>query len=149
MWYVIIIIIVIIINIIVRIISITITTGKRTIPALLKSSIVTPFPKVTPPREIESDLRPISLTCNASKGHEGICFATGYYPRLTAKSTCGSMRVRDIRRLTVLLYMLQAIYEATDCGYAGARIFYANFSKGFDLIESQYPNDGTSTTRCR
>ena len=34
-----------------------------------------------------------------------------------------------------LLYMLQAIYEATDSGDAGARIFYADFSKGFDLID--------------
>ena len=34
------------------------------IPALLKSSIVTPIPKVSPPGLIEQDLRPISLTCH-------------------------------------------------------------------------------------
>ena len=33
------------------------------IPAFLKSSIVTPIPKVSPPRLIQQDLRPISLTC--------------------------------------------------------------------------------------
>ena len=33
------------------------------------------------------------------------------------------------------LYILQAIYEAMDSGDAGARIFYADFSKGFDLID--------------
>ena len=32
-------------------------------PSLLKSSIVTPVPKVNPPNHIESDLRPMSLTC--------------------------------------------------------------------------------------
>ena len=31
--------------------------------------------------------------------------------------------------------MLQAIYEAVDGGEASARIFFANFSKGFDLID--------------
>ena len=37
------------------------------IPALLKSSIVTPIPKVSPPGFIEQDLRPISLTCTMAK----------------------------------------------------------------------------------
>ena len=30
---------------------------------LLKRSIINPLPKVSPPQEIQSDLRPISLTC--------------------------------------------------------------------------------------
>jgi len=34
-----------------------------------------------------------------------------------------------------LLYMLQAIYEAVDGGEASARILFADFSKGFDLID--------------
>ena len=41
------------------------------IPSLLKSSIVSPLPKVIPPRAIESDLRPISLTCTFVKVMEG------------------------------------------------------------------------------
>ena len=41
------------------------------IPSLLKSSIVSPLPKVTPPRAVESDLRPISLTCTLVKVMEG------------------------------------------------------------------------------
>ena len=32
-----------------------------------------------------------------------------------------------------ILYMLQAIYEGVDSGYSGVRIFFADFSKGFDL----------------
>ena len=31
--------------------------------------------------------------------------------------------------------MLQAIYEAVDCADLGARIFFANVSKSFDLID--------------
>ena len=31
--------------------------------------------------------------------------------------------------------MLEAIYEAVDSGMASVRIFFADFSKGFDLID--------------
>jgi hypothetical protein len=31
--------------------------------------------------------------------------------------------------------MIQTIHEALDAGEAGARIFFANFSKGFNLID--------------
>ena len=41
------------------------------IPSLLKSYIVSPFPKVILPRAIESDLRPISLTCTLAEVMEG------------------------------------------------------------------------------
>ena len=41
------------------------------IPELLKSSIVIPVPKINPPRTIENDLRPISLTCTIAKVMEG------------------------------------------------------------------------------
>ena len=34
-----------------------------------------------------------------------------------------------------LLYMPQAIYEAVDSGDSAAHIFFADFSKGFDLID--------------
>ena len=41
-----------------------------------------------------------------------------------------------VKELTdALLYMLQAIYEAVDSGEASARVFFADFSKGFDLID--------------
>ena len=34
-----------------------------------------------------------------------------------------------------LIYILQAIHEATDGGNCGARMFFADYSKGFDLID--------------
>ena len=34
-----------------------------------------------------------------------------------------------------LIYILQAIHEATDSGNCGARMFFADYSKGFDLID--------------
>ena len=37
--------------------------------------------------------------------------------------------------IDALLYLLQAIFEAMDRGNTAARIFFADFSKGFDLID--------------
>ena len=34
-----------------------------------------------------------------------------------------------------LLYRLQAVYEAVDSGEAFARLFFTDFTKGFDLID--------------
>lgn len=34
-----------------------------------------------------------------------------------------------------LIYILQVIHEATDSGNCGARMFFADYSKGFDLID--------------
>jgi hypothetical protein len=34
-----------------------------------------------------------------------------------------------------LIYLLQAIHEATDQGNSAIRIFFADFTKGFDLID--------------
>ena len=36
-----------------------------------------------------------------------------------------------------LVYLLQAIYEALDTGSCGARLFFADFSKGFDMIDHE------------
>ena len=40
-------------------------------PDLLKRSIINPLPKVSRPQEIQSDLRPIFLTCTLAKVMEG------------------------------------------------------------------------------
>ena len=34
-----------------------------------------------------------------------------------------------------LVYLLQAVYEAVDTGNCGARLFFADYSKGFDMID--------------
>ena len=37
--------------------------------------------------------------------------------------------------MDALIYTLQAIHEATDRGHCGARMFFTDYSKGFDLID--------------
>ena len=41
------------------------------VPDLLKRSVISPLPKVSPPQKIQSDLRPISLTCTLARVMEG------------------------------------------------------------------------------
>ena len=40
--------------------------------------------------------------------------------------------------LDALIYILQEIQEATDRGDCGARIFFADFSKCFDMIDHSF-----------
>ena len=40
-------------------------------PDALKASLLNPIPKISPPQRIESDLRPIALTCTLAKVLEG------------------------------------------------------------------------------
>ena len=104
------------------------------IQTLLKSSIVTPIPKVTPPKSIETDLRPISLTCTLAKILEGFT-CSRLLPLLDGKIDPRQYARKGHTTTDALLYMLQATYEAVDSGDAGTRIFIADFTKGFDLID--------------
>ena len=54
------------------------TLREGFIPPLLKSAIVHPLPKVTNPKCIEDDVRPISLTCQLAKVLEGFTLARVY-----------------------------------------------------------------------
>ena len=101
---------------------------EGTLPALLKSSIVTPNPRVSPPSLIEKDLRPISLTCTLAKVLEGFACK-----RLLSEID-GKIDPRQYARkghstTDRLLYILQPIYEATDSDNAGARLFLLTFLK--------------------
>ena len=101
---------------------------------LLKRSIINPLPKVSPPQEIQSDLRPISLTCTLAKVMEG--FARSRLVVQILENLDPRQYARERHSTTdALIYLLQAIHEATDSGNCGARMFFANYSKGFDLID--------------
>ena len=104
------------------------------IPSMLKSSIVNPIPKISIPKDIESDLRPISLTCTLAKIMEGFT-CTRLLSYLVGKMDDRQYARRGHSTTDALIYLLQAVHEALDAGDSGARIFFADFSKGFDLID--------------
>ena len=97
---------------------------------------INPLPKVSPPKEIQSDFRPISLTCNLVKVMEG--FARSRLVSNTRQArpvpVCegGSLYIGHFN------YPLQEIHEATDRGDCGARIFFADFSKCFNMIDHSF-----------
>ena len=94
------------------------------IPPLLKSAIVPSLPKVTPPKCIEDDVRPISLTCQVAKVLEGFTLARVYSSIVAGKST-----------QQALVYLLHLALEALDSGGCYLRLFIADFKTGFDLID--------------
>ena len=98
------------------------------IPHLLKSSIISSIPKVTPPQSIESDLRPISLTCNLAKIMEGF-FCKRLLPQLTRKIDPRQFARKGHSTTDALLFFLQPVYGALDSGNACTRFFFADFSK--------------------
>ena len=89
---------------------------------------------MTPPKKVDSDLRPISLTCTLAKIMEGFTI-TKLLPQLDNKIDVRQYARKGHSTTDALLYLLQAIYEAIDRGNTAARIFFTDFSKGFDLID--------------
>ena len=97
-----------------------------------KTSIVTPAPKIFPPKDLKEDLRPITLTSPLAKIHEGFTLD------LLAAEVLDEL---DIKQFSVsgkstthaLVYMLHIMLAALDKGNNLIRIIFADFSKGFDL----------------
>ena len=56
-------------------------------------------------------------------------------PQLHGKIDPRQFARRGHSTTDALLFMLQAIYEEVDCAHLGARVFFADLSKGFDLID--------------
>ena len=104
------------------------------IPSLLKSSIVSVLPKVIPPKAIESDLRPISLTCTLAKVMEDFT-CSRLIPLLDKKIDHHQYTRKGHSTTDTLLYILQAVYEAVDSGEVSARLFFIYFTKVFVLID--------------
>ncbi|CAB4025283.1 Hypothetical predicted protein, partial [Paramuricea clavata] len=101
---------------------------EANIPSPLKSSIVIPVPKISPPQTIENDLRPISLTSSMAKVMEGFT-CTRLLKDLEGKIDPRQYARKGHSTTDALLYMMQTIHEVLDGGEAGARIFFADFSK--------------------
>ena len=51
---------------------------QGSVPAQLKESLVRPLPKVSPPKSVDSDLRPITLTSQIAKIVEGFTLSSLY-----------------------------------------------------------------------
>ena len=82
---------------------------------------------------IQSNLRPISLTCTIAKVMERFARSRLVAP-ISEKLDLRQYVKKGHSTTDSFIYILQAIHEATDSGNCGARMFFADYSKGFYLI---------------
>ena len=98
------------------------------------NSIINPLPSVSTPKEIQSDVRPIILTCIRAMIMEGFA-RSRLVSQISDKLDPRQYAENSHSTSDALIYLLQAIHEAADKGEYGARIFLADFSKSFDMID--------------
>ena len=104
------------------------------VPSQFKSSLVVPIPTTTPPKTVEEDLQPITLTSQLAKIMEGFTLNLLYkqvVDQLDNKqfAVCGKSTTH------ALVYLVHCILEYLDKGACYVRLFLADFSKGFDLVD--------------
>ena len=104
------------------------------VPQLLRCSIISPMPKETPPLSMETHLCPISLTCTLAKVMEDLC-CKRFLPQLEGKVDKHQFARKGMSTTDALISFLQPIFEAIDKGDNIARIFFTDFSKGFDRVD--------------
>ena len=104
------------------------------VPTQLKQAIVVPIPKCRPPMSVESDLRPLSLTSPVAKVLEGFS-AKSLLSCVWDKLDRKQFALPGRSTTQALVYLLHTILESIDGGEMYVRMFFSDFSKGFDLVD--------------
>ena len=104
------------------------------VPAQLKESLIRPLPKVSLPKSVDSDLRPITLTAQIAKIMEGFTLSS-LYSQVIDNIDFLQFALPGKSTTHALIYILHCILEALDTGHCYARILFTDFSKGFDLVD--------------
>ena len=92
------------------------------------------YQKCSPPKVVEQDLRPISLTPHIAKVMEGLTLDS-LFKQVCDKLDTHQFALAGKSTTHALVFFLQVILEALDQGDTYARIFFTDFSKGFDLVD--------------
>ena len=104
------------------------------VPAQLKQAIVVPVLKCGPPVSVESGLRPVSLTSPVAKVLEGFS-AKSLLMCVWDKLDSKQFALPGRSTTQALVYLLHTILESVDGGEMYVRMFFSDFSKGFDLVD--------------
>ena len=104
------------------------------IPDKLKESLVHPVPKCSPPKSVENDLRPITLTSQLAKVLKGFTLDS-LYRQVVDSLDLKQFSLCDRSTTHALVYFLHTILEALDSGGNYVRSFLADFSKGSNLVD--------------
>ena len=108
------------------------------IPPLLKSAIVHPLPKLTPPKCIEDDVRSISLTCQLAKVLEGFTLAR-VYPSIVGNLNRNQFAVAGIDRAGPCLSFTPSFTSPVQ-GWLLSKVIFGDFKKRFWPYWSRYIN---------
>ena len=93
-----------------------------------------PVPKLRPPKSVENDLRLISLTSPIAKVLEGFSaepLNTSVFNKLNNKH----FPLPGRSTLQALIFFMHIILETLDICGRYIRIFFSDFSKGFDNVD--------------
>ena len=101
------------------------------VPQHIKQSEVIPVPKCSPPKSVEQDLRPITLTSHLSKIMEGFTLQP-LFDQVCENLDDKQFALEGKSTTHALVYLLHVILQSLDDGHSFVRIFFADFSK--DLI---------------
>ena len=104
------------------------------IPDILKESLVHPVPKCSPPKSITDDLRPITLTSQLAKVLEGFALDS-LFQQIVNKLDHKQFSIAGESTVQALVYFLHTILESLDRGENYIHVIFADFSKGFDLVD--------------
>ena len=104
------------------------------VPEPLKRSVISPIPKCPYPKAVDEDLRPISLTSQLAKVLEGFTLRS-LFKDVSSKLDHLQFAVAGKSTTEALIFVLHVILEALDKGDCLARLFFSDFSKGFDLVD--------------
>ena len=113
------------------------TLREGFIPPLLKSAIVLLLAKVTPPKCIEDDVRPICLTCQLAKVPEGFTLAR-VYPSIVGNLVRNQFAVAGKSTKQALVYLLHLALEALGRGGCYLKLLFADFKKVLTLLITLY-----------
>ena len=101
-------------------------------PSILKLSV--PIPKISLPQSVEEDLRPISLTSQVSKVMERF-IKKKLFSQIKYKLNTKQFGLPSKSTTHVLVFLLHSILSALESGNYSVRLVFADFKKGFDLVD--------------
>ena len=104
------------------------------VPEPLKRSDVVQVPKCSPPKSVEQDLRPISLTSHLAKIMEGLTLST-LLNQVCDKVDVYQFALGGKSTTHALAYFLHALLQSLNDGDVFAPVFFADSRKGFDLVD--------------
>ena len=108
---------------------------QGTVPTQWKMSRISPIPKCLPVRNVETDIRPIAVTCPISKVAEFFIskYFNNHFDSYLDEYQFGSTEGRSTT--TALIMLFHILFQAYDDTSNFIRLLFVDFSKAFELID--------------